>query len=873
MTTRMWIAVALLSGSWLFGQTYYEPAAWLPWALCIIIGTVLLAGSSRPAPSRSQALAAVFLLLIAAWFFPFPGKAAVLLLAIGAALAAAGGPRAVLSALLTAGAVLTAQWITVSLWADFVARSHELPWILAGLVTSWIRLLGANAMLGGDAIGLVTAHQVHPLGATWELLFDPALLAFFAGGAVLAGFDIAFRAVPEERYRAWLGRLRTLAVLILVWIPIRCGLLVGLYLHRSAMADLTEPLTTMNVFLSGWVHLLLLAGPVFLAARFVHPPSPAPETAGPSHTSGPETSSRGVWFGAAALAGAFLLFAWAAYWEPTGGAKEGRILFVERHSTWEPTTEPYDTTRYGELASYNYAAVYDYCSRFFDVGRILPNEPIDRESLAGAAVLIIKTPTEPYARDEIDAIERFVRKGGSVLLIGDHTNVFKMTNYLNDISKRFGFTFRDDLLFRVGSAYDQEYTVPPVPHPSVRQVPPMWFAVSCSVNPGTSRGRAAIQNGGLWSLPPEYHHENYHPRAAYRADMRYGPFIQLWATRPGAGRVLAFTDSTIFSNFCVFQEGKAELFVNMLDWLRRRSAFDSPVLRLTVRAAAVLLGIALLVAAVMIQPRNRAGWLLGLAAVLGGWTLGCLVVNAVHARAMPAPVPRKPLTQVVIDQAVSRVPLARGAFNLDADGAGFGLFEQWIGKVGYFTARREEGVFGGDCLVVICPTRSIGDAYRAGLVEFVRGGGRLLVVDTVYNPESTVNTLLWPFDMTVTPTGAVQGTLSVRGEPTEIVLSGACVARGGEPVATVGDHVVVAEKRVGDGTVTVVGCGSAFNDAAMGYNWMLPPDAKTLERYEVLFRLLRAVVEGKDAAGAPRPESPPPEDAAHRAVSVSPHSG
>ena len=231
---------------------------------------------------------------------------------------------------------------------------------------------------------------------------------------------------------------------------------------------------------------------------------------------------------------------------PGGAEKKGGFLSSNGDSTWEPTTEPYDTTRYGELASYNYAAIYDYCSRFFEMGRILPDEPIDRERLSKADVLVIKTPTEQFSRDEIDAIEEYVRGGGSLLLIGDHTNVFKMTNYLNDITKRFGFTYRDDLLFHVGSAYDQQYFLPPIPHPAVRQIPPMWFAVSCSVDPGTSRGRAVVQNGGLWSLPPEYHHENYHPRAAYRADMRYGPFIQMWATRPGKGRVLAFTDSTLF---------------------------------------------------------------------------------------------------------------------------------------------------------------------------------------------------------------------------------------------------------------------------------------------------------------------------------------
>ena len=57
--------------------------------------------------------------------------------------------------------------------------------------------------------------------------------------------------------------------------------------------------------------------------------------------------------------------------------------------------------------------------------------------------------------------------------------------------------------------------------------------------------------------------------------MRYGAFNQLWATRHGSGRVLAWTDSTIFSNFSAFEPGKTELMLGMLEWLNRRSLLDN----------------------------------------------------------------------------------------------------------------------------------------------------------------------------------------------------------------------------------------------------------------------------------------------------------
>ena len=90
-------------------------------------------------------------------------------------------------------------------------------------------------------------------------------------------------------------------------------------------------------------------------------------------------------------------------------------MVVERHSTWEPTTEPYGTKVYGEAGSYNYAAAYAYCQQYYEMSRLLEDEPINDATLAGCDVLMIKTPTARYSPEEIDAVVRFVEHGGSLL--------------------------------------------------------------------------------------------------------------------------------------------------------------------------------------------------------------------------------------------------------------------------------------------------------------------------------------------------------------------------------------------------------------------------------------------------------------------------
>ena len=255
-------------------------------------------------------------------------------------------------------------------------------------------------------------------------------------------------------------------------------------------------------------------------------------------------------------------------------------MVVERHSAWEPTSPHYDTTRYGEDPSYTYAAIYDYGTHFYQMSRLSESAAIDDESLSQCDVLVIKTPTEPYRSEEAAAVARFVGRGGGLLMIGDHTNCDRWSTHLNAVARPFGFQFRYDILFPVGSPYVELIQPPAIPHPILQNVGPFHFAGTCSLDPGASLGRAVVLTTGKWSLPPDYHTENYFPQAEYRPDMRYGAFIQLWSTRYGRGRVLAIADSTLFSNFCTFEPGKSELMLGMLEWLNRRSLFDYWAVRL-----------------------------------------------------------------------------------------------------------------------------------------------------------------------------------------------------------------------------------------------------------------------------------------------------
>jgi hypothetical protein len=190
------------------------------------------------------------------------------------------------------------------------------------------------------------------------------------------------------------------------------------------------------------------------------------------------------------------------------------------------------------------------------------------------------------------------------------------------------------------------------------------------------------------------------------------------------------------------------------------------------------------------------------------------------------------------------VPLFTGAFADDTEGNGYGMLEQWIPRVGNFTAQREgDAAFQGDGLVLICPTRSVSAAFRERLQRYVEGGGKLLVVDSLEQENSTANSVLWPFGL-----ASDHGAAQTAGEKlrldgaAEVPLPSSCAIRGGQPLAWWKDMPVAAQASYGRGTVTAIGFGSLFNDASMGFHWLPEPEPDVLARYEVLYTLLRAAL-------------------------------
>jgi hypothetical protein len=864
---RIWVSNGLLAGSWMLGTGWLEPAKPLAWAGALVMAVGLLSGVPVRVPPGWQSWASVLLGLPAIWILEIPYGVIPLLLVAGLVLASAAIPRRWPQRLgqgaLAASAILLGQAMTLECYAHLTARRHLLPEALAEAAGGLARVWGLESTVDTGHLVIHTGERTVRLGLTWDLLLDPASACFFSGGLIVL-FVIARGQLGREGTGKWMLRGSLLLVAVTsTWCFLRLAWMVAVVTQRLIRADAVSVVNAGSVLVSTWLHVLpvvALGALTAVVGRTVLPASQQPRAGGsPGRPGGPARGRGRAALPAVCVAAAVALSCVVLHWQPVGRPKAGRILVMEKHSSWEPTTTPYNTTSYGESGSYNYGAMYTYCGQFYRMSRLPQSADITDAALASCDVLVIKTPTARYVPREIDAIARFVRNGGSLLLIGDHTNVFNMNTYLNDIARRFGFAFRHDLLFQIGEPYRQRCPSPRVPHPVLQRVSSLDFAVSCSVDPGASLGTMVIRSTGLWSLPPAYHESNYHPQAEYRTDMHYGAWCQLWATTAGRGRVLAFTDSTLFSNFCFYQPGKADLLLGMLSWLNHASAWDAPVRRVVLRAGGLCVAVGLLMFAVWFGGRRAASWVFLVATALGMWSVTGEAVKVVHRQALTQPTRQYGrLPQVMLDRVLSSVPLATGAFADGPPEASYGLLEQWIPRMGCAVSRESDlrAMAGKDGLVIIAPTRSVSDRYREVLRDYVRRGGRVLVLDSPEFPGSSANSLLNMFGLAaLLSTQPVSGELDIPAlhGAGGVTVSAARVIEGGQPLAFCGQAPVAAQVSLGEGKLTAVGFASLFNDRNMGEHWLVEPDAATQARYAALYALLGQAFDLEPQVGADEP--------------------
>ena len=629
------------------------------------------------------------------------------------------------------GVVLLIQTAVFPLYMIFVSHGHRVD-ILSPLTSLVGNLLGLHTSSNNGIMFIQTIQHTYPVTITWEKLGCYLWLNIFLGALLL--FALTYR--KQKILRNTIIFLLTSSIyIILRFIAILYG-----YLTTTELSIFWDP-----------VYMTLSFLPLALLLTKLLPIDNSDEETIRIPSLGFTKKHLVVLLMMFLLV--FSVIGTFTFQDP-GTMKKGRVLIDEYHSQWEDTTRPLDTEWYGLLSTYNYYSWAQWLSYYYDVEKNT-NITLSTELLNHYDILILKCPTESYSMPEIQSIKHFVDNGGGLYLIGDHTNVFGMNTFLNQISEQFGIRYKTDATYELGtgdlSIYQPDHLFS---HPVIQHVTQFDFMTSCTLEPTSLLASVTMENiiigNRLTSEPGTYATENFFRESVASPDSEYGYLLQAAAIKYGHGRVVAFTDSTVFSSFSMFTDGYPSFTLGTMEYLNRTNSYAYLNI--------IFVGIALLSLFVLFTllrnvKKTKILWMFLFAGLLAFSTAAPLFSYLTNVY-YPLPAVQTDYTHVCFDQQHSSFNISiKPTASLSNNKNNYGTFFVWTQRVGCIPSLEKnlkDSTTNGDIIVIINPIQSFTEPEIQMLTTYLENGGRVLLMDSITNIKSTANELVGTFGIWIT---------------------------------------------------------------------------------------------------------------------------
>jgi hypothetical protein len=841
MKRFLWLGLLFLSASWLFFIPQFAVPDLIAGSFCVVAGILcIVAGIGRYVQKQVEIRYVVLLipLAVALLFVSFPYNLGLLVLAIGilASLFSYKFERiqAVPLGISLAGVLLLIQTMVFPFYVSFISHGHRVD-ILSPVISSLANFLGLHTSTNNGLLFMQTLQQTSPITITWEKLGFFLALNMFLGALFLS--------VMLYKKRQMLKNMTIFLVAGALYILLRFVAILVLYRTTKELSVFWDPLVTTLSFVPFSLLLMKLLPFKENNKMIIQAPS--------------------VHFTKKHLAALVLMFllifscTGAFLFQDPGSMKTGRVLIDEYHSQWEDTVRPLDTEWYGLLSTYNYYSWAQWLRYHYSV-QTNSNETFTTGLLNMYDILILKCPTESYTTQEIQSIKEFVDHGGGLYLIGDHTNVFGMNTFLNQVSEEFGIRYKTDATYELGTGDLSIYKPDPFfSHPVVRHVRQFDFMTSCTLEPTSLSASMRMENiiigNRIISEPGTYSTENFFRESIASPDSECGYLLQAAAIKYGAGRVVAFTDSTVFSSFCMFTDGYPSFTLGVMEYLNRTNT--STYLNIILFALSIIFFISL-----FLLLRNNKKimvlWMFLFAGLLAFSTAAPLCFHLTNL-SYPQPLASTDYTSICFEQHHSSMNVSvKPTSSLGENSNNYGTFFVWTQRVGCVPSLAptlKDAMKDGDIIVIVNPNEPFTEADVHLLTTFFEKGGRLLLMDSIRNPQSTANELLGSFGVWITTTTVDQMLFSNESENTSQISVGNITSpfltiTGGDELLTNDKNNVYAtaidfvNTTTGDnGRLVVVVDSYTFSDASMGGTFTEPTEQQR-HLYDTEFFLIRKVL-------------------------------
>ena len=519
-STPRFAAVALALGSLLLAGGYLGPLS--EDLARLLAGSLLLLLAAGFALTRVLPLVWAALALPFAWAIGLPFEAAAALAWTAAGLAvlgwAGGDPRLLAAA--RAGAVIT----VVQAWLDHQASA----WVGLQQATRAVsavagRLSGAETELGPSVAGVI------PL--------------------VLVLAYVGFRSAGNTDLRRT-GAVAAALALLLAAFAWTVG--IPLLLHAFNRAWVTISVVDDPGRVPGYPSSVAVYLPAALSVALLLPIALVEWAAGVPVAGKASRTGTGMgrpyvalrWVAPAALLAGCLVAIPTLRLDPSGQGKSVAFL-TGGMSSWEvPQAAQLGLDRLGMFGLVpRHLRAGGYEVRFV-------HDPAGPDRLKPGEILVVTNPTEPFPVEQLRSIHQHVATGGSMLVLGDHTDIEGSMGPLNQLLEPYAIRYRFDSAFTPGH---WERDVGYRPGALTRHLDDANHRFQQSTGAGLDLGPgAAAYAGARWGFSDWGDRENvgnaFLGDYIYQADELLGDLPVVAMREMGQGRVIVFGDTSAFQN-------------------------------------------------------------------------------------------------------------------------------------------------------------------------------------------------------------------------------------------------------------------------------------------------------------------------------------
>ncbi len=446
---------------------------------------------------------------------------------------------------------------------------RDVPIAVSWLVVHLTALVGFDSVLVEGAAIVRMSSELVRVQPSWIDLAAPVAASVIAAVSASCYFN---RRIP-----------RTLDV-VLVLLSVSLLLIVRNTMLVLVASDAVGFFEARGVELArqishGWIAMLSASLALLPLRRVVANGHPAPGRARPL------TQQYG-WAAVSLLCVSLVVTLFAS--SNAGDSAGYRVLVDDSHiDDWEIAGARFTEDWRGDMSVYSCSSAFEAVGDTYEVS-FHRDGPIDTDLLADVDVLVLKVPNRRFQPNEVAAIQEFVRVGGGVVVVGDHTDLFGCNTYLNEVIEPTGMAFRP-----TGIASWENGQAGMTPELSAswlpREVEKIRWLTGCNMSIPFGATPIVVDRHS-YADQAVYANRSFFGDNVCEPNERCGPNVLAAAARYGRGRVVACGDGTVFTNFAVFRPGRYELLRSLL-WYASRDARLSGVMVWVLMFAGVLGGL------------------------------------------------------------------------------------------------------------------------------------------------------------------------------------------------------------------------------------------------------------------------------------------